>query len=225
MAKRRRRRSGTTWRRRTRARRGRRRFGMSRVQRRVIPTSIVVNLKYSDRVTINPAAGGVVGTYSIRCNDCRDPDATGVGHQPMGFDQMMELYHHFTVLSSKITMKVLNQGSPLQYGIMKLRQETSITSTPSSFREHRNCKYAYGGDMDTRVNKGITHTYSTRKFFGATPRDHEFSGTVIASPTHMANYVLWIADAHEAVDISGTNVFFHLSMKVRFHEPVELSAS
>lgn len=84
---------------------------MTRITERfmpVFPSTIVKTLRYSTSFGIG-AAVGAPSTYIIRANDLFDPDFTGTGHQPMGFDQLMTWYNHFVVLKAKIVCTFRNQ--------------------------------------------------------------------------------------------------------------------
>lgn len=53
------------------------------------------------------------GNYVFSLNGLYDPDVTGTGSQPMGFDQMMVFYEHYTVLRAKVVAVVRNQSTSL----------------------------------------------------------------------------------------------------------------
>lgn len=63
------------------------------------PTSNVMSVKllYADTYTLNPGVAGVGANQVFRLGSIFDPDRTGVGHQPMGFDQLFELYERYQV--------------------------------------------------------------------------------------------------------------------------------
>ena len=65
-------------------------------------------LCYHEIITLDaPAAGGAV-EFNFACNDAGDPNHTGTGHQPMGFDQLCPgKYDHFTVIGSTCTVRYL----------------------------------------------------------------------------------------------------------------------
>jgi len=67
----------------------------------VFPASIKRRLRYSTNALL-VATSGAVASYVFRANDLFDPDFTGTGHQPMGFDQLMVWYNHFCVVEARI---------------------------------------------------------------------------------------------------------------------------
>jgi len=59
-------------------------------------------LTYCDYYTINPGAGGAAGVYVFSANGLYDPNITGVGHQPAGFDELMAIWSEYIVIGSTI---------------------------------------------------------------------------------------------------------------------------
>jgi len=71
----------------------------------LLPLSKNGKLPYAEAgVALATGALGVPNAYVFTANGLYDPNITGVGHQPMGFDQMMLFYEHYTVGRSKITV-------------------------------------------------------------------------------------------------------------------------
>lgn len=74
----------------------------------IFPVVVTKKLRYSTTFQLT-CTSGAAATYVFRANDLFDPDYTGTGHQPMGFDQMILFYNHFVVLSAKIKATVRNK--------------------------------------------------------------------------------------------------------------------
>lgn len=69
-----------------------------------------VKLNYNDYRTITVAAGAT-SQYVYRGNDCFDPNFTGIGTQPTGYDQLLQIYNKCTVLGSKIDWEITAPSS------------------------------------------------------------------------------------------------------------------
>lgn len=69
-------------------------------------------LKYNTVIGLNPpiAGGTTMGTnvWRFNINSMWDPDYTGLGHQPMYFDNYAALYQKYQVKYAKITATVIN---------------------------------------------------------------------------------------------------------------------
>lgn len=64
-------------------------------------------LQYGQAFTLTAGAAGVFGTEQIfRLNSLYDPDLTGTGHQPYGFDTMATLYYKYKVTAVRVSIKV-----------------------------------------------------------------------------------------------------------------------
>lgn len=61
------------------------------------PTRTVTRLDYTDQFDV-VCTSGVLSVYSFNSNSVYDPDQTGTGHQPLGFDQYAAQYNRYRVL-------------------------------------------------------------------------------------------------------------------------------
>ena len=80
------------------------------------PDRMVTKLRYVDNFNLTGSAG-VVGANVFRLNSCFDPDLTGVGHQPMYFDQFCGAagtgpYGRYRVTSAKATVSFMQTNPP-----------------------------------------------------------------------------------------------------------------
>nr|AUF34968.1 putative capsid protein [uncultured virus] len=73
------------------------------------PKSKMVRLRYCQEIFLN-APSGATDYHTFSANGMYDPDITGTGHQPFGFDQNMAFYDHFTVLKSRCTARYTNSN-------------------------------------------------------------------------------------------------------------------
>lgn len=65
-------------------------------------------LKYQQETTLG-AGIGATGIQNFAGNGCWDPDITGTGFQPVGWDQIMAMYRYCTVHASTIAILVMNE--------------------------------------------------------------------------------------------------------------------
>ncbi len=65
------------------------------------PSAMRVVLRYSERVTLTNTSG-VFNSYVFTGNGAYDPNVTGTGAQPMGFDQWSTLFTRYRVIASTI---------------------------------------------------------------------------------------------------------------------------
>lgn len=79
--------------------------GLVKVPGRAIPLRLQNKMRFASMVEIAVVAG--VGNYSFSTNGLFSPDVTVTGKKPLYFDQLMELYTHYSVQSSSITVQGL----------------------------------------------------------------------------------------------------------------------
>lgn len=59
-------------------------------------------LRYHETFQLNPGVAGSPSAYVFRANSCFDPNFTGTGHQPRGYDQIIAMYQYLAVREVQI---------------------------------------------------------------------------------------------------------------------------
>ena len=162
--------------------------------------------------SLNPGVGGTCAVHIFRANSMYDPDYTGTGHQPLGFDEMSTIYNKHKVTRAKIT--VTFQPSTNQYvgtvvGVAISRGNGGL-SDAREYIENGSCVWKYmdadytgtghqplGFDeMSTIYNKHkVTRAKITVTF---QPSTNQYVGTVVGVAISRGNGGL--SDAREYIE-------------------------
>lgn len=73
------------------------------------PQSMKTRLRYTERFEFTPTSTSVQ-QQRFMGNGIYDPNVTGTGHQPRGFDEFMNVYQKFTVVASQCTVQFMYEG-------------------------------------------------------------------------------------------------------------------
>lgn len=184
-------------------------------------------LRYSTSVSLSSVSGAVT-TWVFRANDCFDPDFTGTGHQPMGFDQMMIFYNHFCVTHSRIIVSFKSAAGAA--GTACVRQDAA--SSPLTVIDQI---IEFGGlvqcELETiggfGANKVLEMAISIAKLQGvsesALTADPTLRGDAATSPTEITYFHLQLWNA--AAVTCTANVSVIMEQRVIFMEPRDATES
>lgn len=92
-----------------RKRRGAKGYGRAsnlRIRYPLFPDRVFIKLNYAERINATSTSGGI-SQYLFRGNSLFDPNFSGTGHQPYGYDQWANMYSSYRVHGSKFTVKLL----------------------------------------------------------------------------------------------------------------------
>ena len=176
----------------------RRRRGRFRIARSVIPRQQTVKLHYSEQTSITTTAN--LAHLYYRTNGIFDPTAgAGGGHQPMGHDELANLYHHYAVIGSKISVRALNKdtGDGMIVGL-GVTASASGSSNLTEFTENEQTKTRMIGEFGSGNNFGsLTQGWSAkRQFTGRSPvSDSALRATFGADPTEQSFFDICAAQA------------------------------
>lgn len=193
-----------------------------------------LSFKYCEHVSINPPAGGSTGTYVFSANGMFDPNVTGTGHQPLGFDQWIpQFYNHYVVTGAKCTARFVSPTNSVLGGTMICGIEIVDNATPynlpaSAIMERPRTAYrmlgnASTGNSLTTVVKG----FSAKKFFRIKDvvGDDTQRGTSTSNPAEQAYFHVWVGALDETTDVASVPITVTIEYTVALLEPNQLDQS
>ena len=150
-----------------------------------LPKTFKFRSKYLEpQILLNPASG-TIASYVFTMNGIQDPNVTGAGHQVLGFDEIMPLYDHFTVIGSRARVTFINQNAttPIQV-VLSLRDNSTVTNDDAQIIENGLCRYAtLGGSNGGRNQATLQMNCSPTKFFGQkVVGEDKYQGTISNNP-------------------------------------------
>jgi len=167
------------------------------------------------------AAGLSVQTY--RLNSLYDPDESGAGTQPVGFDEIMQFYEYYRVLKCKVHIEAINAGTAAIIAVMPNRDSTDPTQITAMAANNGGRSKSVAG---TYGQNKVTFDFEIdiAKFFGLRMNiGDDLNGTTSASPAR----VLYLHIGMEEMDLSAKDIslFCKFEFKTRFLNPLPLNNS
>lgn len=195
------------------------------------PSKKIARLRYVQTISLNPGAGGIA-VHQFRANSLYDPDLTGVGHQPFGFDQLALQYDHYVVLGSKIKAQYLPTGTSAgQPGQMALTLDDNATFGYSSMDELCEGNQALGfakmAGYPIGTDRPITLVgkYSAKKFHGVKDMSDNIGrlgAAVGTNPTEDAYFNVCLGSVAASTDPDAYYIQVTLDYIALFTEPTKL---
>lgn len=96
----------------------------------------ITTMKYSDTFTLGSLGDG---TYRFNLNNLYDPNRTGVGHQPYGFDQLVPIYNRYRVIACSYAVQFYpSEGtSPIRFAVLPGNEEITNTTISDACEDPR----------------------------------------------------------------------------------------
>lgn len=183
-------------------------------------------LHYTDNFSILNTAGGL-SEYSFRANSLYDPNYSGTGHQPFGFDQIAAFYNHYDVLSStiKITMLCPNGGytASVVTGVY-------LSDDTSAYSDWRTYSEAKRGTMKIHppyfAGASVTKSsYDKKIFFSKSADPGETTALVTTNPTEEVLFHVWQQPVDQSSTTAAYQYIAEMTFTVRFFEPKDIVSS
>jgi len=181
-------------------------------------------------ITINNS--GLASQYFFSANGIYDPDISGTGHQPIGFDQLMTFYEQFTVVSATISCHY--RGLSGAMFSISLAPGTTALTNPSQIVENGLLVMDSCSGFNTEVgmqHRKLSLDCDVKGYFGQmTERemlnDNSLYGTNAANPTEQ---VYFAVSTWPNVGVPGSNMSLEFDVLISydaiFWEPRKVTES
>lgn len=191
-----------------------------------VATKMITRMKYNDAISINPATNQCA-THVFSANGLYDPDVSGVGGQPRGFDQLMALYDHFVAIGAKLDLYIGNSDntSSMVVGIAVLDTSTASTSA----RYYMESAYVksiivQGGNQGARK---LSLSVNPNKFLGRSHplSDSQLKGSTSSNPTEGVFFHVFAYSPDTAIEPGDVNIDATVTYQAALIEPKIPNAS
>lgn len=182
----------------------------------------IVQFAYSEAFTLAPAASTDV--YVFSANGCYDPNITGVGHQPRGFDQLMALYDHGVTIHSQIKMQAHSRstaGTTIPIVGISLMDSNTVRTDSNDYREYGQTKSVLMGQAaSNRSVVTVGYAADPNKFLGRSKplSDPQLKYSIAANPTEQAFWHVWAQNAYG--NLTNVDIIVDILYTVVLIEPV-----
>jgi hypothetical protein len=173
----------------------------------------------------------VLTTQYVSCFNINDPDASGVGHQPLGHDQWAEFYNLYLALKSKLTVEfclTASVTSPVVVGINLVRTTGTSFSSFEEFIENGNGVHALlSPSIDGPVVKTLALNANLKRLFNLrNPRDEQskYGAAFGSNPSNGMYFCIWTMALDQSTT-SGVSMLYRADYDVSVSEPRNLAQS
>ncbi len=188
----------------------------------ISPDTLYTKLKYT---ATNTSSATAAFAYIYSLNSAFDPDVTGIGGQPLGFDQYSTLYNKYQVMGSKISVKMINDSTTVSILAALYPSTSSSPVTYSEGAEQKYSQWRYINNSHGANNmKTMSKYLSVRKLIGRNTNSQNFTALSSANP---ASRQYWIITGRSLDGIAAATAYFFVDITyyIKWFDRTALTAS
>jgi hypothetical protein len=191
--------------------------------------------RYADYLALSTGAAGTTGVHSWSCNSLYDPDQTGTGHQPLGFDELKVFFDHYIVLAATMRLRISADGASAGYGSnvlvgIMLTDDLTTATDPTVMLEQ---PFGVSTELSLTLTKGesfkqISHHWTAKEWYNlADPMDafSNIGALYSANPTEQAYFTVWAADSNAGDSSRSLRISVEIDYDAVLLEPAEIGLS
>jgi len=184
-------------------------------------------VQYATNFISVSSGAGTAGGYVFSANGLFDPDITGTGHQPMGFDQMMTFFNHYTVTRSRCRIQCASTTAAQPTVALTVSGSSTLLTVPSQIMEVGRVALLW------MTGTGVANSHSVlqascnlRTFQGLrnTIDDPDMRGDSASNPAEQVYFILYVWNPIDSTTVS-VSIQAIIEYDTIFHEPRSPSQS
>lgn len=183
-------------------------------------------LHYADTFTVTTSVGPGIGNAIFNLNGLFDPDSSGVGHQPMGFDQFSTLYNRYRVFNTHWTIRMspsASNGAAFHGVVVPVNATSAFTSFVTAAEQTYSKSRIFNSYKPLEIRGNIDMAQLNGKTSEAYASDDTTQAQTNANPTEFLGlHCLVFEPAGAGVAIQYQ---IHLIFDVEFEDPLVLAQS
>lgn len=183
-------------------------------------------LRYHETFSVNPGIGGIPGIYVFRSNSCYDPNFTGTGHQPRGYDQIMAMYQYLGVRECQIELWFQpSDGAPCIVGVAADgTASASATSARDTMMEQRTAVFGKTGGISSTGPGYISMRVKPWELAGTKLSESDYKHLASGNPV-ISQFLTVYGMPLEQTDAGEINIVARITYHCQVTEPVNPTAS
>lgn len=197
--------------------------------RDLMPTTFNTTLHYRESILLSSTTLLPTAFNNYSMNSIFDPNRTGTGHQPYGFDQLATFYNRYYVTGSKMTVTFSCQTKdtdstvtgPILVGVTGRAESTFATQNADNWAEYPNADSVLLS-TDTTSRKLVSVFNPT--YIGYTKQDRTNAVAVTGNPGREWFAAPWIFNTGQTA-ATDTIAHVHIEYAVEFSYPYSLPIS
>jgi hypothetical protein len=193
-----------------------------------LPRTKRVTMRYVSWVDL-AGTSGALGTQIVGAGDLHDPDKTGVGHQPLGYDNWAALYSKYLVVKSTITAEFAQSSTSASVFGIYLSQANGITGTSwEELAEQGRGVHCLANTGSGAITKRLTLEYDAKRLMNlGNVKDNvdRLGGSFGSSPSGDGMYFVIYTQPHDASTTIPVQIAYTIDYDVVVSEPKELVQS
>lgn len=200
------------------------------VPRGPVPRYMRTVLRYAEQTfTLDPGLSGASTAYVFTANGLFDPNITGVGHQPRGFDQYMGLYNYYTCVASRIVLRASPAASEtlnLMVGLCPLNNSTA-NSDSIDYLESQGCLFEFLRPGTSSAAKKLQNEVDLKSWYDVkSPVDDEsLRGNNGTNPSRQVYWHVWASAITSSGNPTALECTVLIEYDVIFSGPNEVTSS
>lgn len=182
-------------------------------------------LKYVDKFNTSTVSG-IYNEQLFNLNSLFDPDRTGVGHQPLGFDQLNVIYQRYRVLKTSYRLTMVNSDQTGSIALVTAvnNSTASLASVAYALEEGYSSFRIRNAFADPNI---ISATVVLNSLTGnsliAYRSDDAYAALVTASPTELM--ILHIGLEGTTALSASVQYYIEMEFDCEFWDPLQLAQS